>query len=512
MKLHEVLERAARLHQGRMAVLDGNTARTFGELAGDVELVATGLSSIGISPGDRVIVSISTGLKGIVVLYALSQIGAVSVPINEYWTPVEVESVIRRSAAIYAVSDTRLGEPGQPLPVALGMVDPLRRPSFGVIDDNLEIRWQRPDISPEAQACNPDDTAMLLFTSGSTSTPKGVLITHAGLVGAAHYVGLTGEISAEDRMIHMLPHYHVGGVVDGILSMHLVGAATIPIRFNAERILQIFEHARATVLVGFDSMIDAVLAAATYDRRRHPYWTTAMITGSEQTYDRLRAVGVTRIVTGYGMTETSGLAAGTRPSQPDEIRRAGHWMPVPGVEVKVIDPVTNQPVREGMSGELAIRGWSLFRGYVDGEKHCDEAGYFRTGDRVRLNPGHTFSFDGRLKDMVKTGGENVACHEVEEFLVSNVDAIRSTVVVGVSDDRWGQIVVALVEFRPGSELSEDAVRGVCSGKLSAFKIPKRVIAVPPGTWPLMASGKVDRQALTSQASEYINTSQVSFKS
>ncbi|MEU3010201.1 class I adenylate-forming enzyme family protein [Nocardia asteroides] len=507
-----MLERAAKLHAGRIAVLDGSTARTFSELAADVEVVATGLRAIGISPGDRVIVSVSTGLKGIAVLYALSQIGAVSVPINEYWTPVEVESVIRRSDAVYAVSDSRLGEPGQPLPVALGMVDLLRRPGFGVIDDSLEIRWQRPDSRHETRASNPEDTAMLLFTSGSTSTPKGVLITHAGLVGAAHYVGLTGEISAEDRMIHMLPHYHVGGVVDGILGMHLVGAATIPIRFNTERILQIFEHSRATVLVGFDSMIDAVLAAATYDRRRHPYWTTAMITGSEQTYDRLRDAGVNRIVTGYGMTETSGLAAGTRPSQPDEIRRAGHWLPVPGVDIKVIDPVTNQPVREGMSGELTIRGWSLFGGYVDGEKHCDEAGYFRTGDRVRLHPGHTFSFDGRLKDMVKTGGENVACHEVEEFLVSHIDAVRSAVVVGVSDDRWGQIVVALVEFQPGSTLSEDALRGMCSGKLSAFKIPKRVIAVSPGTWPLMASGKVDRHALTAQATEYINPSPTAFKS
>ncbi|MGV9612203.1 class I adenylate-forming enzyme family protein [Nocardia xishanensis] len=510
MKLHEVLARAAVLHSGRLAVLDGATSRTFSELAADVDLVARGLRAGGISTGDRVIVSVSTGLEGIAVLYALSQIGAISVPINEFWTAVEVESVIRRSNAVFAISDTRLGGPSQPLPTALRALDSPQRPNYGMIDDNFDVKWQQSEVGRRVLS-SPDDTAMLLFTSGSTSAPKGVLIKHAGLVGTAHYVGLAGEISAEDRMIHMLPHYHVGGIVDGILSMHLAGAATIPIRFNPERILQIFEHAQATVLVGFDSMIDAVLGSSTYDRRRHPYWTTAMITGSEHTHDRLRDAGVTRVVTGYGMTETSGLAASTRPSQSDAVRRAGHWLPVPGVEIKVIDPESGLAVREGESGELAVRGWSLFAGYIDGSDACDETGFFRTGDRVRLNPGNTLTFDGRLKDMVKTGGENVACHEVEEFLVSNIRGVRSAVVIGIPDDRWGQTVVALIEFEPESALSEAAVRKGCSGKLSAFKIPKRVIPIAPGTWPLMAAGKVDRQALTAWATKVLNPTSFSSK-
>lgn len=511
LTLDQVLSRSATLHPHRLAVLDGQISRTFSELEAEVATLSEKLRTHGILPGDRVIVSVSTGLSGIVILYALSRVGAVSVPINEFWTAIEVESVVRRSQATCAIADTRLSEKAQPLPTALRAIEPRQEPSLGILDNDLELNWHGIALNRAANLAGAGEVAMLLFTSGSTSAPKGALLTHHGLVGAAHYVALAGEISPDDRSIHMLPHYHVGGVVDGILSVHLVGAASIPVRFNPERILEIFEQERATLLIGFDSMIDAILSAPTYDRRRHPHWTTAMITGSEQTYDRLIAAGVTRIVTGYAMTETSGLAASTRPSQPPVARRNAQWLPAPGVEIQVVDPDTGHRLSEGESGELAIKGWSLFAGYIDGTDGRDENGFLRTGDRVRLGQDGTFTFEGRLKEMVKTGGENVACHEVEDFLVANIPSVRSAVVVGIPDRRWGQAVVALVEFDPGTSLSESEVRKRCSGKLSAFKIPKHVLIVAPGTWPLMATGKVDRKALTDLATKTLHSSLTSAK-
>lgn len=504
LRLDQVVTLGAARHPGRVAVVDGSSRRTYAELEADVDALVEGLRSVGVTETSRVAVSVPTGLAAATAIYAISRIGAVAVPLNELWSWHETLDVLERSGVDCVISDTQRAAPEAALLQSLDRMPHRARPILGVLSTPTSVQWldggRRPSarIDPTAQA-EPDDVALLLFTSGSTSAPKGAFLTHAGLVGSASYLALACELGPEDRMIQTLPAYHVSGLVDGILLIHIVGGTCLPLRFDPERVLELFEEEGATFFSAFDSMIDSVLSAPKYSPGRHKHWRVALTTSKGADYDRLKQLGVNRIITGFGMTETCSNYATTRMTQPEAQRRNSEWLAYPGVEVIVVDPSSGLRLLEGEVGELRVRGWNVMPGYLDGSTGRDPEGFFRTGDLGQLHSNGTFTFCGRIKGMIKTGGENVVAHEVETALVREITEIRAATVVGIPDARWGEMVVAFVEFEPGRSLTPDEVRLRCRGRMASFKIPKRFIQVAAGEWPLMAAGKVDRPALVSTA-------------
>jgi acyl-CoA synthetase (AMP-forming)/AMP-acid ligase II len=498
LRLDEVLAAAARESPHREAVVDDSGRLTYAELDAQVDELAAALREAGVQRGERVATAIATGIPGVRMLYAIARVEAVAVPINEFWAAREVADLLVHSEARHLITDTGLGSTGSPAAAAYDRLAPAARPRWTVLGAGGELRVRAAgtasgDLRDEARV------AMLLFTSGSTARPKGALISHHGLVGTSHYVRVALGLTEEDRFLHLMPLYHVGGLSDGVLPVHLAGGTCVMMRFDAERALDVFERERITTTSAFSSMLDALQRAPGYRPERHAHWRSTTLSGGEQTYDRLRAAGVHRLVAGIGMTEMSGDIALTRTSQSAEEARRTLGMVLPGLDVRIVDPVTGRQCGPMDVGEIRVKGWSLFCGYIDGTTNLDDDGYFRTGDLGHRLPSGALCFDGRLKHVIKSGGENVSAHEVEAFLVHEVADVEAAVVVGVPDPVWEEKVVAFVELRAGAVVTPGELRERCRGRLAGYKIPKDFIVVGSGEWPLMAAGKIDRPRLSAMA-------------
>jgi fatty-acyl-CoA synthase len=304
--------------------------------------------------------------------------------------------------------------------------------------------------------------------------------------------------------LNLMPLFHVAGICDGLLPTHLVGGSCVLMRFRPEAALDLFEQERITATCAFDAMLDALRRAPGYERSRHEHWRAAGISGSERMFAELREAGVDHVAAGLGMTEASGDITYTRNWQSETERMRTLGLPLPGLELRIVDPETDQVCPAGETGEICVNGWSLCLGYIDDPSPIDSDGFLRTGDLGALSPAGALTLKGRLKEMIKTGGENVAPADVEGFL-QRVPGVEAAAVVGVPDQRWGEMVVALVEFAPGSELPAEELRRACKETLAGYKVPKHFLVVDGSDWPLMAAGKLDRGALTALATERLQS-------
>lgn len=507
LRLDEVVARAAAEVPDRTAVVDEAGSATYREFDGLIDDLADAMRARGVQPGERIATLVSAGNLGTALMYAISRAGAVSVPINEMHSAPEVADVLRRGGARYFIADARLGAAGSLGSQAFELLPEAQRPARAVIGDEPLLRWTHEGSVP-VQTPVPDTVAVILFTSGSTNRPKGVLVTHEGLVGIAHYCALGLALTPEDRYLDMMPAYHVGGIASAILPVHLTGGALVIARFAPERIFEFCERERITTLAGFGPMFETLFNSPSYSPARHPQWRTVGVSQtSEHLLQQFRDIGITRIGYGLGMTEGSGDYIVSRPWLPDEEAVESCGLPSPGIDVRIVDPDTDQVLPQGAVGEIRFKGWSTCEGYIDGSDDLDDDGYWKTGDLGRIRPSGTVQFMGRIKFMVKSGGENISAHEVEQVLTAFPE-IEEAVIVGVPDTRWGEKAVAFVSFSPGAALGAQDVKDRCRGQLAAYKIPKEILTIGGDEWPLMAVGKIDRPRLTSMAADRLAVSQV----
>ncbi len=419
-------------------------------------------------------------------------------PINELQAPPEIADVLSRSGARHFVTDARLGAEGALGSLSYDQLAGHRKPSRAVFNDG-ELRWLTRG-NGEFSTRDMDEIAAVVFTSGSTSRPKGALLTHEGLVGVGHYAMLSVGMGPDDALLNVLPGYHVAGIANSLLAAGLSGAKCVSARFHPTRVLEYFERDRISVTLGFGPMFEAILNSPRYSPSRHPNWrVVALSQTSDHLIRRLRTAGVERIAYGLGMTETSGDFTFSRPWLPDADAVASVGVPLPGLDVQVVDPASGGALAAGEVGELRVKGWSLCRGYIDGSTSVDTRGYWKTGDLGYVRPNGTIQFTGRIKFMVKTGGENVSAYEVEHFLLAEISEVEQAVVVGVPDDRWGEKVVAFVSFAAEQSLTEDDLRMRCKGKIAGYKVPKNFISLTHAEWPLLPAGKIDRSRLAQLA-------------
>lgn len=229
-----------------------------------------------------------------------------------------------------------------------------------------------------------------------------------------------------------------------------------------------------------------------------------MLAGMSGYYDQLRAWGLETIFTFYGMSEGY-ITTAMPPHEGDiELRRTTQGVPLKNVPLRIVDPETGQELPEGGIGEIQYAGPSLMLRYIgmpeETAKTILDDGYIRSGDRGYLKDGHLY-FLGRYKFVIKSGGENVSEAEVEKFLAMNVPGIEAVIVVGVDDKKYGEIVCACIEWKPNQEMDLGSIRNLCRGRLSGFKMPRRLEVIRNSEWPRTASGKVDRLTLKAMANE-----------
>jgi len=343
-----------------------------------------------------------------------------------------------------------------------------------------------------------------MYTSGTTAKPKGCLLTHEALVRHGANVQRSKFLmTAADRFWDPLPMFHIGGITPMLGCLGLRAAFVHAGHFDPLVSLHQLQDERCTVAYpAFDLIWLAILdhpRYAEFDLSR--LRLVQSITTPERMRDLQRRMPWAKFVTSFGATEcASNLTLGAADDD-EQTRTDTLGTVVPGMELKIVDPETGEERRQGETGELYLRGYAMFEGYYkDPEQTAhtvDEDGWFHTGDLGSLDEKGRLTYAGRLKDMLKVGGENVAAIEIEDYLVRH-PAVNIVQVVAAPDARYTEVPAAFVQLAPGQEVSEEELQQFCTGHIATFKVPRYVRFVTD--WP-MSGTKIQKFVLREQIAQ-----------
>ena len=530
-----MLDALAARHGAREAIVFGDRRVTFAAFRERVGRLAHGLAALGIGRDDTVAIWLPNRPEWFFAQYACARLGAVVVALNPRYKAHELTYILGQSEARALLVTDRLGGidyfdtlhavlPELPASVpgelASARFPALRHvivdaddpyPGCHRLSDVVELGLGVPSVeaSPPSRAPGPDDVFTLLYTSGTTSFPKGAMITHRNCVPHGWNVGEVLRMTDDDRVLHALPAAGTWGGVNIPLVTWSHGACLVMMEaFDPLRALQLIERERCTVWNAVDAMVRATLDYPGLDRYDRSSLRTGGIGstggGGHGLFEAwVETIGVRHGYEPYGMTEVNAMALYHDLDEPLELRKLPGVVPAPGLEVRVVHPETGAPCRPGEEGELQFRGERVTRGYYRMEQETAKAftddGWFRSGDLgVQDRAGHTV-FKGRLRETLRISHFMVAPGEIEAFLMSHPD-VAQAFVVGVPDPKLNEAPVAYVIPKEGALVTEEAVRAFCRGKIASYKIPVAVRFVKdvPRT-PGPHGDKVQRGTLRAQA-------------
>lgn len=496
--LASILRDAATRAPDRAAVVAGTAdpalrrRRTYAQACAEAESVARALAAR-FSPGERIAVLAPSSPESYLLTFAAAMAGLVLVPMNPLLRPREIEHILAESLAAAAVFVPQ--HRGNDLAAVLTGLAP-RLPelreliSFESWSSVVESRG-----TAELHPPQPDDVAQLVFTSGTTGAPKGVMLTHRGLTNAARLSGDRFRIGAGDVYVSTIPLFHVGGQVVGFMVVQALATNVLLAQFDAALQLELLESERATHTVGVPTMLRDVIAHPTFERRDLSALRALSCGGSMVPVDLIEEIesrlGVQTTII-FGQTETCGYISQTYPddSPADKSMTVGQLLP--HLEGRVVDPARGVAVPAGEVGELQVRGVGVMAGYFDEPEQTAAAiapnGWLRTGDLVSMDERGYVRVTGRLKDMIVTGGVNVYPVEVEA-VIGEHPSVAQVAVIGMPDPRWGEAVVAVVQLRTAAE-EVAPIEEFTRERLASYKIPKRWVVA--GSLPMTASGKVQK--------------------
>jgi acyl-CoA synthetase (AMP-forming)/AMP-acid ligase II len=498
---------SAERHADLEALVDETTRLTFAQLAPVVHRAAGAAMAVGIGPGDRVAIWAPNITEWVVAALGALSAGGVLVPLNTRFKGSEAAYVIAKSGArvVFTVSDF----------LGVDYVEMLRQATErSALDAIVVLRGDAPegtlswrdylsgadkmhpaDVDDRMAAVRPDDLSDIIFTSGTTGRPKGAMATHAQTLRVfrdwAEIVGL----SRGDRYLIVNPFFHTFGYKAGFLASFLVGATVVPHAvFDVPTVLERVAEERISMLPGPPTLYQSILDHP--DRSRHDLSSLRLaVTGSAavpvEMIRRMRNELTFRtIITGYGLTESTGTVSMCRYDDDPETIANTCGRAIPDTEVRVVDDAGRELPR-GEPGEVVVRGYHVMKGYFDEAEETaaaiDADGWLHTGDIAVMDERGYLRITDRKKDMFIVGGFNAYPAEIENILLGN-PRIAQVAVVGVPDERMGEVGAAFVIPRPGEDLTPSEVIEWSRQAMANYKVPRRVEIVD--TLPLNASGKV----------------------
>lgn len=518
--LPDLLVRAAALAPQSTALVFPERRVTYAALLDGALQVAAGLAGLGVERGQHVGILMPNCVEYLEGLFGVAMLGAVVVPVNARYKPAELAHVIadaelravlvsdvaadavdhvgvlRQSLAELASqrsssSACRMISLGRSAPHGVMAREALREAGAGV--DGAAQRRAR-------QRIRLFDTALMMYTSGTTAEPKGAPLSHEALVRTSVQAGRTRfRFSADDRLFDPLPMFHMSFVLPMIGVFDATATVVTMTHFEPAAALALITGEQVTVdFSTFPTITQALL--------NHPDYTpesfrSVRLVNNVAPPDVLRALQAARPgarqITAYGLTEAGGVIGFGDPDD-DEETRAHFARPFNGIELQVRDLASGEVLAPGEEGAIWVRGYNVFSGYHNDPvktKECfDDEGWFFTGDIGRLDIEGRVEYLGRTKDMLKVGGENVAAAEVEACL-SMHPAVSIAQVVSVPDDRLGEVPAAFVELRPGASAGPDELIAHCRSRIASFKVPRHVRFVTE--WPMSAT-KIQKFRLREQ--------------
>ena len=496
----------------RVAVVDGDVELTYAGLLEEARTFGAGLVAAGVEPGDRVAIWAPNSARWIVALLGLFQAGAVLVPVNTRFKGPEAAPILERSHAkvLLTVTDflgtdhlALLAEADAVLPdlqTTVVLDGPV--PAGALAWDDL-VGGATPEARTEVErrqaVVGPDDPSDILFTSGTTGVPKGVVQTHARtLLVATDWVAMTG-LTAGDRYLMVNPYFHMFGLKAGILASVAAGATMLPEPvFDVDRALARVAAEQVTVLPGAPTIYQAILDHPHRDDHDLSSLRVAVTGAADIPVALIRRIfdelPFSVVITGYGLTE-AGTAAATSPGDDPETIATTVGRARPSFELRIVDS-ERRDVPAGEAGEILLRGGSIMSHYLDDPDATEEAvdgeGWLGTGDLGVIGDDGCLRIVGRSKDMFIVGGFNAYPAEIENALLRHPD-IQQVAVIGIPDERLGEVGMAFVVARPGSAPSEDEIVEWSRAQMANYKVPRRVELID--ALPINATGKVVKDDL-----------------
>lgn len=507
--LADLLVRAARRDPDGHALSVGGTRRTFAELHGRAITIARGLVSLGVGPGTRVGIYMPNCAEFVDAIFATAMLGAVVVPINERFRARELQhvqidanlAVIVTSAAAAEHSD----HPGRLRQLLRDLNAGVPRPAIivmgadqtqvGVIGEaELLARSAATDLR-EVERARADvrlrDLAAILYTSGTTALPKGCLHTHEALVRNGIVTGRTRFLLTEhDRFWDPLPMFHVSFLTPMIACLDAGTEMLSMIHFEPEAALdQIEAHGATWLFAAFPAIARPLIDAKTFPERSLASVRMTMCVGHANHLRLFQtAFPAAQLISTYGSTETGGVITYHEPDASAEQRISTCGTPFRGIRIAIKDLDSADLLASGMIGEILVRGYSVLDGYLNDpvatSSAIDNQRWLHTGDLGSLDANGHLVFHGRLKDMLKVGGENVSAAEVEALLAEHPGVLAANV-VGMPDPRLEEVVAAFVELVPGTSTSEAELIAFCASRVASYKVPRYVRVVTE--WPMSAT-------------------------
>jgi fatty-acyl-CoA synthase len=516
-------ERAARQWSTREALAFRGQRFTFAELSAGVDAAARGLLQLGIAPGDRVALWMVNRPEWLEAMFAVMKIGAVLVPVNTRFRTEDMAHVLGQSDAVALILAERSGpveylamlrevvpalgaQPDASCPALRRVIVLAERAPAPTVGwrEMLEAGRRVGDgvLAERARAVDPEQSAFVLYTSGTTGFPKGAVHSHRAIRNTWD-MGERMGVGVDDTILMYLPLFHIFGFFHGALMSLVRGARQVLVEtFDGDECVELIAREKATLIHGFDTHFQALLDA----QAKNPRDVSSIRTGICGT-GMASAIPVARrarqtfgnLVTAYGMSEIGVPTLSALDSTEEQSVEANGFL-LPGHEVRIVRAETGAEQPVSVPGEILVRSDMVMQGYYkrpqDTARAIDGDGWFHTGDMGVMRPDGHLRLLGRYKDMLKIGGENVDPLEVEAFLMTH-PAIKGAAVVGVPDARLSEVAVAFVQREPGRALTERDVIDHCRGRLASFKIPRRVVFVDE--FPLTSTGKIQKVRLRERA-------------
>lgn len=492
----ELVRRAARLWPDLEAVVDGGVRVSFADLAGRVERAARAAVAAGLVKGDRAAIWAPNSWEWVVTALGLHMAGVALVPLSTRYRGDEASYILNRSGARMLFTVGRFLDTDYQALLA-GYRTPLEQTvTFG------ESSWDDFLAGGEGArlpVVSGDDPSDIIFTSGTTGRPKGVICSHAQTVRVIRdWCSIVG-LRTGDRYLVATPYFHTFGYKAGLVAALHVGAVDLPVAVaDTVAIMQLVECERVTTLPATPSLFQALFEHPERDRYDLSSLRLSAVGGASVPMElvaRMRAELFSTVVTGYGLSESNGIATMSRPEDPPEVIARTVGRPLPDVEVRVLDGDGSE-LPPGEPGEIVIRGYNVMKGYFDAPDQTaaviDPDGWLHTGDVGVLDEDGYLSVTDRLKDMYIVGGFNAYPAEIESALLRH-PGIAMAAVIGVPDARLGEVGMAFVVPRAGTELTEESVIRWARDEMANYKVPRRVAFL--AELPTNALGKVVKDEL-----------------
>lgn len=528
MTLGGILVEAASRYGSRLALVVDDQSCTYEQLAERARMLARGLVDLGLRPGDRVAVFVPNSILWMELRFAVAMAGGVLVAINTRLRGQEVAAILDSSACrfLFFTEKARHHSLRERIDEALasrisggnlegsdgGENAGLSTLEHVVLDTpssntdysswgSLYLSEDHPadmELRRRTRALHPMMVANVQYTSGSSGVPRGVMLTHHQQTRMGADFARLLKLSPEDRFYTPGPFFHVAA---GILLPPAVistGGCLLSTQiFDPLETLEVLEKQKCTAFYGTSAAYSRILATDSLDAYDlssiFKGWAAAPPSMMEQFSE---ALGMPSLTCMYGLTEATAAVTSLPINAPSEDRFTTNGKPLPGLSLRIVDPITHEELRMGDEGEIAVKGYAVMPGYyrdpAASREAVDSSGWLYTGDLGTVDARGFLHFKGRLKDVIRVGGENVSAREVEIVLQQH-PSIQQAAVISAPDPDSGEVCHAFVELRPGELESEENLIAFCRQRLADFKVPKHVSFVT--TWPTTGSGKIAKREL-----------------